>query len=387
VRVAPLIGAAVALLAVTACGGCTAKPGFTVRQGAALSPATAPGQAAAGAGLRVLHVGDFGERTPQQRAVADAVVAAHVRAPFALALFAGDLIYPCGPDALRPGAETCAFAPDGVTVATPPGGAPDPAFATLHEEPLARLLASTPPRPVMTLGNHDVWVKGTCTVLGLDAAVAARRKACLAVAHSSALWSLPGRHFTIDEGPARFVVLDSNVLYADYGGFTLDDELRFLDGALAGCESRACFVLLHHPPTTSGEHESDFGTGHPERLERVRRLEAVAGHRVRAFLAGHDHDLQHLRTSAGVDVLVSGNGATGRPEERFGRTSGGGSLLFASTAWGLGVLTVRQQGWDYRFEDDRGAPLYCCAATAAGPCQPITCTPGSPEGRAVRKDE
>jgi hypothetical protein len=239
----------------------------------------------------------------------------------------------------------------------------------------------------MALGNHDVWVKGSCRVPGLEPEVAARRKACLAVAHASPLWSMAGRHFTVDEGPARFVVLDSNVLYADYGGFTLDDELRFLDGALAGCEARSCFVLLHHPPTTAGEHAGDFSADRPERLERVRRLEAVAGRRVRAFLAGHDHDLQHLRTAAGVDVLVSGNGATGRPEERFASASGGGQLLFASTAWGFGQLTIRGPGWDYRFEDVRGTPLYCCEATQAGPCQPIQCTPGAPAARPARKEE
>jgi hypothetical protein len=94
---------------------------------------------------------------------------------------------------------------------------------------------------------------------------------------------------------------------------------------------------------------------------------------VRAWLAGHDHDLQHLRTASGVDVLVSGNASTARPSERFEKVATGGELLFATTAAGLGVLTVRAEGWDYRFEDPQGVPLHCCAATGTGRCEPVRC--------------
>ncbi len=354
-------------------GGCSGRAG-TGTPTARLESTRAPvaGQAASGA-LRALHLGDFGEQTRQQAAVAAAVSAAHARANFAVAIFAGDLIYPCGLDASAPGADACAFAADDNAVATPPSGPPDPAPARLHGGPLAGLLASGPVRPVLALGNHDVWARGRCGVPGLDAAVVARRKACLAVAHRSPLWSLPARHYLVDEGPARLVVLDSNTVYQDYAGFTLDAELAFLAGALEGCDRLACFVVLHHPPTTAGWHEEDFEK--PERAARMARLEAVAGGRVRAWLAGHDHDLQHLRTSAGVDVMVSGNGATARPLERFSRTSTGGQLLFASTSWGFGVLTVRADGWDYRFEDEGGTPLHCCAASGAGRCEPLRCGP------------
>ena len=62
---------------------------------------------------------------------------------------------------------------------------------------------------------------------------------------------------------------------------------------------------------------------------------------VRAWLAGHDHDLQHLRTATGVDVLVSGNGATARPRERFEKTVNG---VFES---GVYKLAVDLSGLDY----------------------------------------
>jgi hypothetical protein len=376
----PRAGLAALLLVGSACAGCRASQPFTFRHAQAgrpdtAAPATAPAEPGPD-GLRVLHLGDFGEQTPQQVAVAAAAAAIHARAPFALALFAGDLLYPCGPDAGLAGAETCTFAADGNTVATPPTGPPDPAFAERHERPLAGLLQGGPPRTLLALGNHDVYSRSGCGVPLRSTEATARRKACLNVAHATPLWSLPARHYLVDEGPARFVVLDSNTVYGDYGGFTLEAELAFLSGALEGCEQRTCFVLLHHPPVAAGVHVQDFEN--PEVVARMARLEATAGGRVRAWLAGHDHDLQHLRTARGVDVLVSGNGATSRPAERFERTAPSGSLLFATTAWGLGLLTVRPDGWDYRFEETRGVPLHCCAATGAGRCEPVECAPAPP---------
>jgi hypothetical protein len=95
---------------------------------------------------------------------------------------------------------------------------------------------------------------------------------------------------------------------------------------------------------------------------------------LRGWLAGHDHDLQHLRSPDGLDVFVSGNGARGRAGERFERTSVPGvAVLFASVRWGYAVLEVSPEGWRYRFEDVDGAPLHCCAATGAGRCEPAAC--------------
>jgi len=366
--VSPGRAAALALLVGAAgCAAC-ADTSYTVRRGAALSPAPAP--AAVPGALRVLHLADFGEVNGQQAAVAAAAVAAHRRAPFDLAAFPGDNLYECGPDAARPGAAACAFGPDRNTVATPPGGV-DPAFARLHEAPLAGLAAPAP-RVYLALGNHDVATWGGCSVRGLEEAEVGRIKACAEVAHAGPRWSMPGRHYVVDEGPVRLVFLDSNVIYADYGGFTLEDELRFLAEAVRPCGERACFLVAHHPPATAGLHLRDFSR--PERVERMARvLQAARG--VRAWLAGHDHDLQHLRTAGGLDVLVSGNGCCARPAERFERTSDGGPLLFASVRPGLGILSVHAGGWSYRFEDVANRPLYCCAAEGAGACQPVACAP------------
>jgi hypothetical protein len=363
--------AAVAALALLTAGCAASGCAYTVHRGEARSPGPAP--APARGALRVLHVADFGTVNGQQAQVAAALAAANRRDPFALAFFPGDNVYECGPDAGRPGAERCAFGPDRNTVATPPEGS-DPSFALLHEAPLAGLASPGPaPRVYLSLGNHDVATWPGCGVLGVAADEVSRRKACVSVAHQAPRWSMPARHYVVDEGPARFIVVDSNVVYADYAGFTLEDEVAFVAGAAAGCGERACFLVGHHPPATAGGHAKDFSK--PARVERMRRLVAAAGPGLRAYLAGHDHDLQHLRTAGGLDVLVSGNGCCARPSERFEETSDGGPLLFATVRPGFGALSVHAGGWSYRFEDVANRPLYCCAAEGAGACQPVACAP------------
>ncbi len=357
-------GAAAALLLACSAGGCcgwASTPSFTVRNGAALHPGPAP--ALAPPAVRALHLGDFGDDTCQQAAVASAMSAAHRREPFDLAFAAGDLVYPCGPDAAVPGAAACAFAPDGSTVEAGFASPPDPSFG-VHEGPLA-FLGATP--VYVALGNHDVATGGSCGPAG---EAAERLKACLNVAHGGPQWAMPGRHYVVDRGTARFIVIDSNVVVRDYGGFSLDDEVAFVSAQAAGCEERACFLVGHHPPATAGRHR--LGAT-PEYLARMERVLGAGRGRIRAYLAGHDHDLQHLRTPAGLDVLVSGAGALGRWSERFEATSAGALLLFASMRWGYAVLEVSADGWRYRFEDDRAEPLYCCVALGAGPCEPAAC--------------
>jgi hypothetical protein len=388
-----LVAAALGPLLAAACG----SPTYTVIGAGARSPPPAPPLGPVV--VRALHLADFGEQNAQQATVARAVAAAHARAPFDVALFPGDNLYEDGPDPAVPGADGCRFAADGNTLAPGFTAPPDPTFAR-HEAPLAPL-AGVP--VYLALGNHDVLAPpGASATVG-------RRRACLEVAHSSPAWRMPARHYVVDveeagsprrrgEGAARatgdeagsprrrgegaagapgvaarFIVVDSNLVKGDYGGFSFEDEVAFVAQAAAGCEGRACFLVGHHPPVTAGEHAADAT---PAYLARMGRLVAAGGGRIRAWLAGHDHDLQHLRTPAGLDVLVSGNGSRGRPLERFAAVSvPGATLEFASVRWGYGVLSVTESGWTYRFEDVEGAPLHCCAALGAGPCAPVQCGP------------
>lgn len=364
-RPAVLGAALVALCA--ACGCRLGSPTFTVRNGAALSPPPAPALAAT---LRALHLADFGDTTCQQAALSRALGEAHRRAPFDLAFFVGDNLYPCGPDPTAPGADGCRFASDGNTVAA--GFSPPADDTFLRHDAAAAALSGIPVH--LALGNHDVAATGACAASGAAPAEIGRRRACLEVAHASPVWAMPARHYVVDQGPARFIVVDSNLLVADYGGFTLDDEVAFVAEAAQGCDGRTCFLVGHHPTASAGSHHEDLV---PAFMARADRLVQAGGGRLRALLAGHDHELEHVRSPAGLDVLVSGNGARGRPHERFQSvTPAGASLLFASVRWGYGVLEVGADGWRYRFESDEGSPLYCCAASGGGSCEPVSCRDG-----------
>ncbi|GEJ58018.1 metallophosphoesterase [Anaeromyxobacter diazotrophicus] len=360
---------AAAALALAACRAAPPAP-FTVRHGAAARPPPAAAPAAPPA-LRALVLGDFGDETAQQAALARAVAAAHARAPFDLAFSPGDNLYDCGPDPRRPGAEACRFGDDGASVAAgflPPA---DPRFARFDARFPALRREGAPVPVYLALGNHDVASGGDCGDGALPPGPQARLKACLEVAHASPVWRMPARHYVVDRGPARFIVLDSNLLLGDYGGFTLEAEAAFLRAAAAGCHERPCFVVAHHPTATAGQHRREAD---PAYRARAALLEQAAGGAVAAWLCGHDHDLQHLRAAAGYDVLVSGNASRGRPRERFEQVSvPGAQLLFASTAWGYLTLEVSPGAWSARFAAADGAPLHCCQASFPGRCEPVAC--------------
>lgn len=353
------------------CRGCMGSPSFERRSAEARDPA--PRVALEPPVLRVLHFADFGDANLQQAAVAAGIANARRRKPLDLALHAGDNLYDCGADRVSPEAAGCAFSSDGATVApgyTPP---PDPTFAEKFEKALAPLASAGVP-VYLALGNHDVATWGSCSTAG-DPVPFSRAKACLQVAHRTAAWRMPARHYVIDAPPARFIVLDTNVVEREYGGFTFADELAFLERHLDGCDALACFVVAHHPAATAGDHVSDFTN--PAHAARMAQLVAAGGGKLRGWVAGHDHDLQHLRTAGGLDVFVSGNGSRARTRERFERAApAGATLLYGTIRWGYAILEVSATGFTWRVEDARGTPAYCCAATkgpAWTPCRPVRC--------------
>ncbi|WP_242333543.1 MULTISPECIES: metallophosphoesterase [Anaeromyxobacter] len=321
---------------------------------------------------RVLVFGDFGFQSIPQRLVAGAMRRATRARPFDLALELGDNIYHCGPEPTRPGAETCRFAEDGLTVA--PGASPpdDPLFR-VNEAPLAGLRGRHGgPLPIyLALGNHDVGLGGgSCARPALGEVEAMRRRACLAVARRSPEWLQPARHYVLDRGDVRFVVLDTNVVVRDYGGFTLEEELAFVREATAPCGAgRLCFLVGHHPP--AAVHW--YGTRRPLPYgARMARLLAAAGGRARAFFAGHVHALEHL-TLDGLEVFVSGSTAMGSFAHFTTRTPARAQVRFATTAWGYAVLETDGHGYRVDFFDTSGVALHCCQAGAAGACRPVAC--------------
>lgn len=322
--------------------------------------------------VRVLVFGDFGHRTPLQDATVRGMLRAQALRPFDFGLQLGDNLYFCGPDATSPAAATCRFAEDGATVVGGSSPLPDPLFRT-NEEPLEALRGRDggPLATFLALGNHDIgWGGDRCLVPGVSGDEAARRRACLSVAHRTPIWNMPARHYVLDRGPVRIVVVDTNVVMADYGGFTLEQELAFVREATRACgPERLCFLAGHHPPAAV----VGWRARPSAQRARMERLVAAAGGRARAFFAGHVHTLEHL-TLDGLDVFISGSNAMGgRMPFRF-VTPPRAQVRFATHAWGWAELEADAAGWAVRFFDVRGEPLHCCEGTAHGPCRPVECS-------------
>lgn len=365
---------AVAVITVVACACATEREDRTERRAVPVVPAAAPLPPPP---VRILFFGDFGKRTRQQRRVAHAILAEHAAAPFDLAIHAGDNLYGCGPDPRVRHAASCAFEADGNTVRARPDVGADRRFARLFEDRLAGLSRGGVPVPVyLAIGNHDVAADGACRELRAPRAAERRLKACLEVRHRGPHWTMPGRHFVVDRGPARLIVIDTLLLAGDYGGFRWEDELDFVRRSSEGCGvERHCFLVGHYYADVAGDPRSRAAmVRQPLYVRRVRQLEDAMGDRIPAWLAGHAHDLQHLRTPGGHDEFIAAATAATRPKP-FGGPFAGGRSLYWSQRWGFGVLEVHAGGWELKLVGQDRRSLYCCRAAGRGACEPFACAP------------
>jgi tartrate-resistant acid phosphatase type 5 len=230
-----------------------------------------------GPAIRVLAFGDYGTGAVTQRQVADAMLSYHQRARFDFGITLGDNFYDAG-------------------LPSPT----DTRWRTWWDEMYAPLRLSI----YATLGNHD-W--------GLPDSPAAE----ILHTRDSPTWRMPAPYYTFTAGPAQFFALDTNEVS--------EAQLRWLDDALRASRARWRIVYGHHPIYSAGVH------GDHEGLKA--RLLPLLRNRADVYLAGHDHDLQHLRADEGVHFFVSGTGgASIRPP------TPNGSSLFAGAAFGFTVI-------------------------------------------------
>ena len=227
--------------------------------------------------VRVLAFGDFGDGSPREERLAEAMRRLHHDKPFDLALTLGDNFYPVG-------------------VSSPDDAHFQRDFARLYEPMHVRFFP--------TLGNHD-WVLP-------DSPVAE-------VMHSakSKYWQMPAIRYTFVAGPIQFFAIDTNLVTRA--------ELEWLDRELARSTARWKIVYGHHPVYSYGAHGD-------EPVVRDNVLPLLRG-RANLYLCGHEHDLQHLAPEGGVHfVIVGGGGAQPRP------TKAGPRSLFAASKNGFAVI-------------------------------------------------
>lgn len=111
--------------------------------------------------------------------------------------------------------------------------------------------------------------------------------------------SRPPRYFSFAASGWQFIVLNSE-MPSDAGS----PQHTWLTNLLSRTEARGnCRIALSHRPRYSGGSHGDNTS-----IEPLWRLLA---HRARAWLSGHDHDMQRFAENRGIVQFVSGAGGRG----------------------------------------------------------------------------
>ncbi len=252
--------------------------------------------APSGVPVRVLAFGDFGTGALPQRQVAAAMLAYHGWKPFDFAVTLGDNFYSTGMSG-----------PDDERWKTWWSDLYDPLQIPFYA----------------TLGNHD-W--------GQPNSPAAE----IVFSQRSASWRMPAAYYTFTAGDAQFFALDTDVIS--------EKQLLWLDGALAASTARWKIVYGHHPIYSEGAHEDNN--------VKIAQLLPVLRGRADIYLAGHDHDMQHLKPEGRLHFFIAGSGGQLRPIQPGPRS------LFAKSAHGFAVLEVLPTSLAVAFIDAQGQELY-----------------------------
>jgi hypothetical protein len=251
--------------------------GFAQTDLGAIVPAREP--------VRAIAIGDFGDLRPRERffqQVADAILAAHRARPYRFGITLGDNFYNAGMKSVA-----------------------DRKWELLWERPFGRIGIPF----YATLGNHDY--RGN-------------PQAQVDYTQRSRTWRMPARYYTFAAGPVRFVALDTEEWSAAQAAWLREQLAR---------PARFRVVYGHHPVLSYGHHGADAKT----RNIRAALLPLLRGGRADLYLAGHDHDLQHLKL-AGIDLVVCGGGGANTRDTRRGPET-----LFARSAHGFCELEAEAQ--------------------------------------------
>jgi 3',5'-cyclic AMP phosphodiesterase CpdA len=212
--------------------------------------------------LTFVALGDNGSGGRQAMAVADRLAATYELAPFGLVALLGDICY-YGNIADR--------------------------FDDVFTRPLGPLIDAGVGFE-LAIGNHDGGLHHT------DSGLAE-------IEAELALLGTPGRYYSAVHGPVELFYLDSST--PGLHGSASEDQLAWLDVALAESRARWRIVALHHPPFSSGHHGSTEGA-------QRRLVPILERHEVDLVLAGHDHHYERTHPIGGVTYVVSGGGCKRR---------------------------------------------------------------------------
>jgi tartrate-resistant acid phosphatase type 5 len=209
------------------------------------------------------------------------------------------------------------------------------------------------------LGNHDYqnWPESK-----VDAQLAYARK-------RGTRWTMPSRWYRF-EFPAKnplvtFLALDSNMPFADgratHGvNFTMTDgqrleQLAWLESELRRPRTTRYLVVLgHHPVYSDGMHGD-----HPVLVRDWDPL--FRKYNVHGYLAGHDHDMQHLEfENHPTSFFLSGGGGAALYDLTIDPATRG---PYGQKVYGFSHLSVSSKRMIFRHLDEKGRSLHAFLKT------------------------
>ncbi len=253
----------------------------------------------ADAAVRVLAFGDFGNGSPEQKALAQTIATYHQARPLDFAVTLGDNFYSVGMESPS-----------------------DPRWQTWFEQLYGPLGITF----YAALGNHD-W--------GHPDSPAAE------VLYSSMTksWKMPASYYTFTAGPVQFFALDTQTVAAS------EKQRQWLETELKRSQARWKVVYGHHPIFSGGNYE--------DRPDLISSLLPMLHTRADVYICGHDHNLQALRPEGTVHFYIAGGGGAGlydlRPYERS---------IFASRSNGFAVIDADHTRLTIGLVDGTGTTIY-----------------------------
>jgi 3',5'-cyclic AMP phosphodiesterase CpdA len=110
----------------------------------------------------------------------------------------------------------------------------------------------------------------------------------------------PGTYYSVLHGPMELFVVDSATpLVTGEGG---EEQIAWLEDALAASSARWKVAMLHHPAYSSGKHGSSL-------VIRDALQPLFAEHGVDVVFTGHDHHYERTTPQDGVVWIVTGAGS------------------------------------------------------------------------------
>ena len=178
-------------------------------------------------------------------------------------------------------------------------------------------------------------------------------------------WSMPARYYArrerLGDGTAcDLFFLDTNPFLSRYrhskvkvDGQDATTQLAWLEQALAGSHADWKIVIGHHPIHTA----DGAPTQEPELIAALKPV--LERHRVRIYVNGHIHNLQHVRVGS-IDYITNGAGS------RLLHLNAVGAGGWGAERHGFMTVSLTRDAFAFAFLGARGERLYQAALDRTG---------------------